>query len=181
MTKLATTSGQGITEDDFRAGTATLVLQAGFVAVGSVANQDGKPIVGAKVTENKDWENPRAICRTDRDGRFKFANLPGGDSIIAVEAESYLPSDATIHPERENKDLQFTLAPAARLVGRVVDEAGAPVHALVIAVSGDYQSDRFHWSVVTDGEGKFEWLSAPYAETFYQVQSEAATSCGART
>ncbi|HWY75169.1 MAG TPA: carboxypeptidase-like regulatory domain-containing protein, partial [Verrucomicrobiae bacterium] len=171
MTKLATTSGQGITEDDFRAGTATLVLQAGFVAAGSVADQDGKPIVGARVIENKEWNNPRAVYRTDEGGRFRLANLPAGESVITVEADAYLPSDATIHPEIENKDLRFTLAPAARLVGRVVDEAGAPVKALVIAVSGDYASNRFDWSVITDGQGEFEWLSAPSTEMLYQVQS----------
>jgi RNA polymerase sigma factor (sigma-70 family) len=172
MTKLATTSDLDNPEDDFRARAARFVLQDGFVAAGSVADGDGKPIAGAKVIENRDWNNPRAVYRTDQDGRFRVANLPAGESVITVEAEPYLPSDATIHPETEDKDLQFTLAPSARLVGRVVDEAGVSLHALVIAVSGDYLSDRFDWRALTDGEGRFEWLSAPSIEVLYQVQSQ---------
>jgi Carboxypeptidase regulatory-like domain len=160
-----------LAEQDFRQQTATMVLKSGLIVSGSVVDEQGKPIARAKVIEKRDWRDSWAAQLTGADGRFRLANTSPGELVVTVEADGYVASDRTIHPEAPGDELQFVLAPAALLRGRVVDETGAPVEATVSARGGDFENGRFDWSATTDAEGRFEWHSAPPAQRLYYVQA----------
>jgi uncharacterized GH25 family protein len=173
-------------EKDLRQQTATMVLKSGLVVNGSVVDGQGNPIVGAKVIENRNWNDAWAAHWTGADGRFRLSTVSTGEVTVTVEADGFVASDRTIRAEVLGEELRFVLASAAWLRGRVVDEAGASVRASVSAANGDFEavtpkaamsfsveikSARFEWSAVTDTDGRFEWRSAPPGQTRYTIQA----------
>jgi RNA polymerase sigma factor (sigma-70 family) len=176
VAKLGATASVGgtpfLAEEDFRKQTARMVVRKGLIVKGLVVDDQGNSIAGAKVIENRDRHNSWATQLTGADGRFRLANTSAGELVVTVEAEGYVATDQTIHPEAQSEELQFALAPGARLRGRVVDETGVPVAtATVFAKGNDFDSGRFDWSADTDAEGRFEWNSAPFVHWFYSVQA----------
>lgn len=178
-------------EKDFRQQTATMVLKSGLVVDGLVVDNQGKPIVGAKVIENRDWRDSWVAHWTGTDGRFRLANVAAGELVVTVEADGFVAADKTIDPEMSDEELRFVLAPASILRGRVVDEAGIPLRAVVSAAGGDFETitpdtpvwtaseirpARFEWSTTTDDEGRFEWRSAPPEHLRYTVYASGYES-----
>jgi hypothetical protein len=56
----------------------------------------------------------------------------------------------------------------------VVDESGNPIPNAVIRTDWDFKNQiptRYDWNTRTDGDGRFEWDSAPAEEICYWFQA----------
>lgn len=94
---------------------------------GTVVDQDGKPVRGATVVIDSDWDSR---ARTDHAGHFTVRGAPLKATWIRVEAPGYF--DPTLRPVHELKgkrtDLRMPLQKAYTVQGRAIDaDTGAPV------------------------------------------------------
>jgi hypothetical protein len=141
-------------------------------------DEEGKPIVGAKVTRDRDWHDLSANETTGAAGRFRFANVAKAELILTVQADGFVAQDRTVDLVSTN-ELRFELSRAAVLRGTLVEESGKPIpQATIVARGGDFDNDRFAWFTSTDEQGKFAWLSVPPLHKHYDVYADgfAATT-----
>lgn len=94
---------------------------------GIVLDQDDRPVAGAQVVVDADYDHP---ATTDPDGRFAVRDAAIDDSWIRVEAPGYF--DPTLRPihklEGQRTDLRLALQKAYTVEGSVLDaETGEPV------------------------------------------------------
>jgi protocatechuate 3,4-dioxygenase beta subunit len=116
---------------------------------------DGSPLKNAMVRlENEEDHEHTIAARTGADGRFELRNVPAARYKLRVSRNGYVeqeygqvkPSDPgavfALAPGAE-KQVRFTLIPAAVIAGRVFDEDGEPVpHAIVMASREVYNEGR---------------------------------------
>jgi Carboxypeptidase regulatory-like domain len=110
-----------------------------FSLSGSVVNSvTGEPIAHALVQINLGSES---VMLTESDGRFKFDNLPQGQTIVAVRKPGFL-SEAEISPGQppnlvetgpDSRPVIVKLIPEGIVLGRV-DSKGEPLEGLPIKI-----------------------------------------------
>ncbi len=178
----ATTNGNvHLSEDDFRNQCALMVLKAGAVVAGVVLDEQGKPVAGAKVTENRLWTDKMANQFTATDGTFRFGNVVDGPLLITVQADGFVACDQKIAGLIAEERLRFVLAKGAVLRGRVVDELGIPIAGASVLAAENSEMDRFENSATTGSAGRFEWRSAPGGKRLYDVHARGFKSRLAET
>jgi RNA polymerase sigma factor (sigma-70 family) len=165
-------------EAELRAETLTTVLKRGPLVAGTLVNESGMPVAGAKVTENRQWFDPLASRMTGADGRFKFENAPPDKELtLTVSAAGFAPQDLTIKPGNRTDVLRLTLTKGMPLLGRVIDEKGAAIpRATVRLTSLEPGRTRFEWSAKTDPEGSFTWPTAPPTPQAFSVEASGFES-----
>ncbi len=141
---------------------SSLVLQTGTPVNGVVTDSDGNLIAGAMVRRISARAEAENAATTDAAGSFKLRHMVPGDLELAVQTEGFGPVALETTVSNEPLNLTFKLGPANIFRGRVLDEKGAPVsNAVVMTTSDNYGLRPFVWSARTDGQGKFQWDSAP--------------------
>lgn len=110
-----------------------LVLGRGFSLHGRVRDAAGKPVAGARLCATDilpapwtPWTGYVAAVSDDR-GIFSLRGVPAQGMRLTLHAEGY--RSVTLSPVLAGTPLEFTLQPAPRLAGRVVDGEGKPVEA----------------------------------------------------
>ncbi|MBN1418475.1 MAG: carboxypeptidase regulatory-like domain-containing protein [Planctomycetes bacterium] len=131
-----------------------IVLTEGAVFFGEVWNQGKEPIEGAKVQTapadifDEMFKEGLSIIagsgetHTSEKGEWRIAGLPFGRKyIVAASAEGLaraMTETIETKPEEPEVRIDFELTPGSRVTGRVVDEDGAPVAGLQLAIiTGD--------------------------------------------
>jgi len=149
----------------------TLVLKEGASLVGEVLDGEGVPIEGAEIFVDRrpgarsmgldGRSRMEAAAVSDADGRFVVHELGAGERVqLEVWREGFLPGVVGGVEAPNHEPLQIILRPAARLSGRVVDEAGKGIADVGVAV---FRSDieesaaSGRWLIFTDGEGYFRF------------------------
>ncbi len=156
---------------DFLAGTVVMVLKRGLKVEGVVADQEGRPVPGAKVTQDHKFRYAEAQTTTDERGHFLFQNGRAKELVLTVQAEGYAPTNFFTKPEPDMQALSFALPPGNLLRVQVVDDAGVPITTAVAEVSPDQLNfPRFWWVGKTTAPGQISWNSAPFQEE-YQVSA----------
>ncbi len=165
---------------------ATLVIERGFAAMGRVTDADGQPDAGATVRESHNFGYRQLSSGTDADGFYALRGLslpqqklvnfaeplrpkatataPELPVVLVVEAKGMAPQQRTIQLAEPTNQVNFTLAKGSVFWGRIVDEAGNPIPGAAVRTDFDSQNqvpDPFKWLTHTDGDGRFEWDSAP--------------------
>jgi protocatechuate 3,4-dioxygenase beta subunit len=147
--------------DDVRRGKAT-VLPRGLELAGRVVDAAGRPIKGARVLRGSDQfggDVPRA--GTDADGRFRFAHVPAGETVLTVQALGYAPALRKVVLSPGLAPVEFRLEKGRTIQGRVVDAKGEPLAGATVAVDGWRGHRTLDWQMTTDDEGEFRWTDAP--------------------
>lgn len=110
-----------------------LVLGRGFSLHGRVRDAAGKPVAGAKLCATDilpapwaPWTGYVAAVSDDR-GIFSLRGVPAHGMRLSLHADGY--RSVAMSPVLAGTPLEFTLEPAPRLAGRVVDAEGKPVEA----------------------------------------------------
>jgi RNA polymerase sigma factor (sigma-70 family) len=171
--KLGATTNGGISyvaESDLVQGTAVFRLERGLVVAGTVVDAVGHPLAGATVIKNRRWWDPSSSRSTDGQGRFHFGDVAQGELVLTARAEGFIEDDQVVRVTGQDEPFRFTLARAAILRGRILDDkSNAIVRASIIATGENYRGGKRDWNTLSDSQGRFEWLSAPPSQTNYQI------------
>jgi len=118
------------------------------------------PLANARVTIDRAGVNETLELRatTDGAGLYKVEGLPAGDYVVTFEAESFVSvASPVVHVAGATIRVSTELWPAAKVRGRVLDDAGQPVHDTAVELYR-YRGGRPN-SVKTDRDGRFSFDS----------------------
>ncbi|MBL9012751.1 MAG: carboxypeptidase regulatory-like domain-containing protein [Myxococcales bacterium] len=116
--------------------TAEVVLLPGARVSGSVLDEAGRPVAGARVVYSgaSDWmqqaDDRRDAVVSGSDGGFSFAAMPAGSFRFRASHDALAPGSSTLvtlDGKTERSGVTITMAQGATVSGRVVDGAGKPV------------------------------------------------------
>jgi RNA polymerase sigma factor (sigma-70 family) len=168
--------------------TYTLLLAAAAPISGVVKTEDGRPVVGAKVSPsifyNSDDPPPGPAefrledgSLTDAEGRWSFPTMPSGYDparlAIQIQHPDFQPFavyGGTV-TEAVGPKGTVTLSRGIAITGRVVDREGHPIRGARASAG------RKRWGsdirvVETDGDGRFRLEHLPPGETLLTVQAK---------
>jgi len=157
--------------------TGVMVMKKGIVVEGRVLAADGKPVAGAKVAQGADRfgsNYPRTT--TDDEGRFRFANCPPGELVLTVQAKGHAPDLRRITVAPGLASVDFTLEPARRIRGRIVDPQGNPVAGAFVAADTWRGHRSIEFRVDTDQDGRFAWNDAPSDDVRFDIGKQGYMS-----
>jgi RNA polymerase sigma factor (sigma-70 family) len=107
-----------------------VTVRPGCTVAGTVVDEAGRPVTGAEVhlsSNEKANQNFRPEDVTDRDGRFRFDQLPPGRWQIDVEPEEHAMALAEATASRDAPvDLKITVPTGGYLTGKVIGPDGKP-------------------------------------------------------
>ncbi|HEX8833500.1 MAG TPA: carboxypeptidase regulatory-like domain-containing protein, partial [Abditibacteriaceae bacterium] len=145
---------------------------------GRAVDEQGQPATGAKILARQKWEQLPGVV--GKDGTFSIAGLEPGEVSFAALGEWIVvkPEKVTV-PAKEPVVVTLRRSPIVPLVGRVVDEEGAPVAGAEVAVGEMVPTGNGGGSsggattVLTDGQGQWKWTpSRPDAELSVKAKKE---------
>ena len=110
--------------------------------------------------------------RTDANGHYRFPPLPAGPITVTAVAKGWAPAQKTFNTAPENSSASFQLRPGKTIRIRFVDEAGAAIPEVYVAVvgwrGGNTLYNRGMPSIFdtkipmrADRQGIYEWTWAP--------------------
>jgi hypothetical protein len=152
-------------------GTFTLEMERGQVVGGTVLDEDGRPVVGAKVTLHvgRDTRQPNAIFDTEGDwvftaegGAWNYDRAPAGFQSVRASAADprYVSGPAAAIEQATPEDalarrLELRLARGKTVRGTAVDEDGRPLENVVVRVASADQPDLAGSSSKSARDGAF--------------------------
>ena len=132
--------------------------------VGLVTNEQGEPIVGARVSV---IYNDDHMARTNGEGRFRLNDVDRGRDELVVKAPGYAVAVVEFNPASGDEPIEVPveLKPGNRIRGRVLDEAGEPISGVYVRAPTDFQ-----WSAQierrTNSNGEFQMGQLPDTTRF---------------
>jgi len=134
-----------------------LVMGRGFALHGRVRDQAGKPVAGAQLCATdilpKNWSawSSHVEATSNERGIFSLRGMSSPCSRLVLHADGY--RSVALAPVLPGTPLEFTLEPAPRLAGKVMDAEGRPVSAdLEIYYEGYEQPERIR----SEADGSFD-------------------------
>jgi protocatechuate 3,4-dioxygenase beta subunit len=130
-------------------------------------------------TANREYQEP--AIDTNDSGRVVIRGLLGQGPLnvkLAVQADGFAPQTTTMELPDTTNVINFTLATGKIFRGRVVDETGNPIPNAVIRTDFDFKNQiqrQFDWKAHSDGNGGFEWDSAPAEAICYWFEADGYT------
>lgn len=157
-----------LAEADLLAGRAILRAKRGLVIAGVVADEVGQPVTGAKVTQNYDFRSPERTTLTAGDGSFRFGNGRPRELALTIQAAGLAPVVTSFVANASMNSLRFVLPRGELLFGRVLDDAGRPLHGATVEAASPSADSRtlFEWRTKTDADGNFSWDAAPATQSY---------------
>ncbi len=154
---------------------AKLTLVAGAPVVGRVVDPSGSPIAGARVRFSgaSDWSQQGSdrhdAALTDKQGGFEIAAMPAGTFRFVASHPAYAPGSSpmiTLDGTTRRDAITITLAPGAKVRGRVVDAAKQGVASARVRIGVQAANSRAMVfeaprQAYTDDTGAFEIVGLP--------------------
>ncbi|MCK5945234.1 MAG: carboxypeptidase regulatory-like domain-containing protein [Planctomycetes bacterium] len=157
-----------------------LVLGRGFVMHGRVRDQAGDPVAGARVRAThirpNRWSgwSPHVEAVSNERGIFSLRGMSSSCSRLTLHADGY--RSVTLSPVLAGTPLEFTLEPAPRLVGRVLDSDGRPTQAeLEVHYEGRDDPERLQSG--EDGRLDLTWRHPTYCRIVARRGYPAESFC----
>jgi hypothetical protein len=148
------------------ASTAPPIVSEGILRLRFVSVLDASPVPDMPFRVFRERGGNKDLARgiSDAHGRAEVAGLE--ENVILVETNRRPPFASRVAgswlARNESKELIVRLDGGARVVGRVVDDLGAPVEGAEVLVDSDYAAepglhalDRERVSAVTGADGRF--------------------------
>ncbi|MBI3415427.1 MAG: sigma-70 family RNA polymerase sigma factor [Verrucomicrobia bacterium] len=157
-----------IPEADFLAGRALMRLKPGLVIAGTVTDESGQPVAGARVTQNYDFHDSERSLVTSAEGSFQFRNGRSGTLSLTIQADNLAPVVTSMVLNASVDNLHVVLPAGQELLGRVVDETDQPIADASIEPASPSSDSRtfFQWHVKADANGRFAWNAAPAVQEY---------------
>lgn len=131
--------------------------------------------VSGVTTTNESYRTP--ALETNASGGTIIRGMVGKGHLhatLAVQADGFAPQTSIVELAGTTNIINLALTPGSIFRGVVVDETGNPITNAVIRTDYDFNNQieaRFDWTTHTDGNGRFEWDSAPPDEICYWIQA----------
>ncbi len=169
--------GNEKSEEQLKKQTHVVKLQRGSEVTGVVLGPDERPFSGATVKGGQRWGgDSKKEVKTGADGRFRLLNLRPDIQPVTATADGYAPASKVVTPGTNAIEITLQLKQGASLKGIVLDpEGNAVVGARLVYEMRDYsasQQNNLEWEGQTDGDGRFEWKSAPEGESEFYVYKQ---------
>lgn len=140
-----------------------LALRPAATLAVRLVTPDGEPVTAAEVQIGSDFEFGPSRDAADADATFRFEGLSDGEVALHIDAKGWLPQvvKAALRAG-EATELEITLDPGATVSGVVVDEQGAPVDGVDVALDYELTHENGGWesgtaaSAKTGADGRFE-------------------------
>lgn len=167
--------------------TAELVLLPGARVAGTVLDEAGKPVAGARVVYSgaSDWmqqaDDRRDAVVSGSDGGFAFPAMPAGSFRFLASHDALAPGSSTLvtlDGKTERTGVTITMAQGATIAGRVVDGSGKPVAGARVRI-GSAQRTMIVAAprqAYSDDKGHFEISGMPRRELVAVAIHETASS-----
>lgn len=146
----------------------TIRLEPGATIGGSVVDDLGAPIAGARVAPYRvrriggntvvDRLDASEAVTTDEAGVFELSGIEPGDSVRLRAWANGHSADVKSSVAAGTKDVEFVLARFGRIRGKLVDGAGRPIAGSDVEVLSD-EMVRESIATTTDASGEFELIS----------------------
>ncbi|MGH9631032.1 MAG: carboxypeptidase-like regulatory domain-containing protein [Bryobacteraceae bacterium] len=133
---------------------ATLFAQNGGLITGRVVAEGGRQPLAAAITMVTTGPGVRLKSVTaDERGDF-VVEAPPGTALVVARADGYASEqrELLVRPGRANPNLNFSLAPAGSLSGRVVDQTGAGIAGARVWLQ--YRGDARAWRLAEEIGGE---------------------------
>jgi hypothetical protein len=132
---------------------ASVSAQTGGTVMGRVAGEGAGPLRGevqVVIAAGSVW---MGSVMTGDQGEFRI-DLPAGPAVLIARAEGYVSEERRIvvRPGAANRAVQFSLAPAGTVSGRVFDESGAGVPGARVWIG--YAGEARTWQVADEAGGE---------------------------
>lgn len=152
---------------------------------GRIATASGVGVsgIGLSVIANVDGTNYATFGRTDINGRFNIGTLTG-IWVVSVDCAEVFPLRYDCLSQQGpfvagfDTPVNFTVQPwyaTSTLTGKVVDEAGAPVTGVRMALSALEPFKTFSRTAISDAEGRFK---IPVYSEMWELKTEAGVPNG---
>jgi beta-lactamase regulating signal transducer with metallopeptidase domain len=113
--------------------TAVTVMKRGVPVSGTVTDPAGRPVANALVALGKDrFGSGFLTTRTDREGRYRFAHLATGETVLTVVSPGLAPKLRSVNVQAGMAPVDFRLEKGKTLRVRVVDRENKPVEGVRI-------------------------------------------------
>ena len=153
-----------------------LQFQQGKLVGGVVQDQDGHPIIGAKVKVNKIVDLPKlayywfnvAELTTDANGRWQWKGVPSDLDTFQVDIEH---PDFVAGDNRLQSGIQgvYTMKRGQKVTGRVLTAEGTPIEAANVLL-GFHHNWAGASHVTTDFDGRFTFKNCKPGESLVTVE-----------
>ena len=181
-TRTGTVPGIKVPMTALLATNAVFTLQRGLGVPGVVTDQQGRGIPGARILlgdsryrSSSSSRSPTTI-RTDGQGKFRLPPQSRGRLALTIQAPGFAPDITEVLVRPDLPPFTIKLAPGAVIRGRVLDPAGLPVAEARVSAEQWRDKQTLQWTTRTDGEGRFDWDSAPTDPVMIYIYKESYLS-----
>ncbi len=163
----------------------TMKLERGTTIGGTVVDEKGQPVAGAKIEfdtpggndpsaeENIQFSSDAAVV-TDANGKWSSDMMPKkfDEMSLCVKHEAYAETNLTVHPHAANaNNLVITLPFGFSIKGLVLDSRDNPIEGAKVR-KVHLNDDGKEQSETTDASGAFEFKATGAGELTLAVQAE---------
>lgn len=155
-----------------------LSIDQGAALQGHIHDTNGGVIAGATITIGKDADQVTAT--SDTEGAFQATHIPAGTHRVVVAAQGFASKDRYYHSFTKStfKKLDATLAKAANVPVRVVDDQGKPLAGVEIRVavcldrSGDFYRVAGEHQYTSNAAGEFVVTDVPHGKLKFSSRTQ---------
>ncbi|MCC6406089.1 MAG: sigma-70 family RNA polymerase sigma factor [Planctomycetes bacterium] len=152
-----------------------LTLERGATLIGSVRLANGGPARQALVTAKSTLDHEQHSTTTELDGSFRFDGLRPGATALHAEWGDQEWRDATLELVAQETRWDVVLEQGRELVGRVLDETGAPAAGLRVELErGSRDDEPFLRAAKTDLDGRFRLRGVAERDHVLRVFAEGS-------
>ena len=162
---------------------AELVLDEGLALAGTVVDDQGRPIGGAKVGLGADRQvrhRDFPSVTTGANGHFQFDHVPPGTQTVTAQSPGRAPELADVVVAQGMKAVELRLGPGQLIRGRVVNPQGKPLVGATVEAANWKGHSSLDWLTKTNADGRFAWDSAPAEPVFVTMTKPGYTMVGQR-
>jgi hypothetical protein len=157
------------------------VFSAGLTVEGRVVDEQGRPIVGARIHDST--RSSRGLdddlCRpTDAEGRFRMHLPRGQKSLLTVDAKGHPAATQEVVAQPDRPAVEFRLPAAKRLRARVVAPDGRPIEGAEVVLLTLSRSNLLPFHTYADAQGRFEWDRASSSAVSVLIKAQGYVGDG---